>query len=572
VRRQKSKGKNQKAKMGVALLIATLLVAPAAIAQDSANPQSSTSSGRNPQSDARVGVNPSKRVTLTLRDAMLMALESNRDIEVERLNVQMNEFDLRAAQGVYDPTLAATFYYDRRSIPATSIFAADKTDNLIGAANFTQRTPWQGSSITGVFDNNRATTTNPFNDLNPQYTTNLNFTFTQPLFRNRTIDSARRQIKITKKRLDISDSQFRQRAIEIIAQAQRAYWDLVFARRDQEIKRESVELANTQLEHNERLVEAGTLAKSDIISARVELERRKDEAEAAVDAIQRAENALKALMAQTSADIWQSELVPVEQPQIDSSVSLPLEDALRLAVQNRPEMEQYRLRGELNKIDSEYLRNQTKPQVDFFVTYGTVGLAGALRSTGNPFTSSNAALYGRVNQLSQLAGLPLIQAPSGGSIPEALVGGYGQSFYNLLKNDYRSWRFGLNINLPLRNRTAEANLGRSLAEGRQIEAQRQKTEQLIEVEVRNALQAVETAKKRVDAAKNSRANAELQYQSEQRKFDAGQSTNFFVLDRQNALSAARGRELRALTDYTKAVAELQRALSTTLSSNNVEVR
>ncbi|MGH9767325.1 MAG: TolC family protein [Blastocatellia bacterium] len=559
---------NQQEKIIPNLLTVILLIVPVSYGQD--HPQSAI---RNPQSEARVGVNPSKRVTLTLRDAMSLALENNRDIEVERLNVQMNEFDLWAAQGFYDPALSATFYYDRRSIPATSIFAADKTDNLIGSATFTQRTPWQGSSFTGAFDNNRATTSNPFNDLNPQYTTNLNFTFTQPLFRNRTIDSARRQIKITKKRLDISDSQFRQRAIEIIAQVQRAYWDLVFARRDQEIKRESVELADTQLEHNERLVEAGTLAKSDIISARVELERRKDEAEAAVDAIQRAENALKALMAQAgSGELWQSEIVPVEQPRIESAASLPLEDALRLAIQNRPEMEQYRLRGELNKIDAEYLRNQTKPQVDFFVTYGTFGLAGDKRDTVNPITASNAALYGRVNQLSALAGLPAIPTVGFGSTPEALIGGYGQSFYNLLKNDFRSWRFGLNINLPLRNRTAEANFGRSLAEGKQIEVQRQKTEQLIEVEVRNALQAVETAKKRVDAAKNSRANAELQYQSEQRKFDAGQSTNFFVLDRQNALSAARGRELRALTDYTKAIANLQHALSTTLSSNNVEVK
>jgi outer membrane protein len=235
-------------------------------------------------------------------------------------------------------------------------------------------------------------------------------------------------------------------------------------------------------------------------------------------------------------------------------------------------MEQYRLRGELNKIDSEYLRNQTKPQVDFFVTYGAAGLAGPLRATENPINASNAILYGRINQLSGLAGLPPLPIANTGGTPGSLIGGYGQSLANLFKNDFRSWRFGLNINLPLRNRTAEANLGRSLAEGQQIEAQRQKTEQLIEVEVRNALQAVETARKRADAAQNSRVNAELQYQSEQRKFDAGQSTNFFVLDRQNALSSARGRELRALTDYTKAVAELQRALSTTLSSNNVEVK
>jgi outer membrane protein len=563
--------KNQKANPVAGFLAMVLLITSTALAQD--NPQSSTSKGRDPQSDGRVGVNPSKRVTLTLRDAMTMALENNRDIEVERLNVQMNEFDLRGAQGFYDPNLATTLYYDHRAIPATSIFASGKTDNVIGSATFTQRTPWQGSSVTGFFDNNRATTDNPFVSLNPQYTTNLSFTFTQPILRNRAIDSGRRQIRIAKKRLDISDSQFRQRAIEIIAQAQRAYWDLVFARRDQEIKQESVDLANTQLEHNERLVEAGTLAKSDIISARVELERRKDEAEAAVDAIQRAENALKGLMAQVGdGEIWQSELVPVEQPQIEPGASLPLEDALRLAARNRPEMEQYRLRGELNKIDSEYLRNQTKPQVDFFVTYGAAGLAGPLRATENPINASNAILFGRINQLSALAGLPPLPIANTGGTPGSLIGGYGQSLANLFKNDFRSWRFGLNINLPLRNRTAEANLGRSLAEGKQIEAQRQKTEQLIEVEVRNALQAVETARKRADAAKNSRVNAELQYQSEQRKFDAGQSTNFFVLDRQNALSSARGRELRALTDYTKAVAELQRALSTTLSSNNVEVK
>ena len=540
-------------------------------AQD--NPQSATSDGRNPQSEVRVGVNPSKRMTLTLRDAMSMALDNNRDIEVERLNVRMNEFDVRAAQGFYDPSLATTLYYDRSLIPATSIFASGKTDGVVGAATFAQRTPWQGSSVTGVFNNNRSTTDNPFVSLNPQYTTNLSFTFTQPILRNRAIDSGRRQIRIAKKRLDISDSQFRQRAIEIISQVQRAYWDLVFARRDQEIKRESVDLAETQLEHNERMVDAGTLAKSDIISARVEVERRKDEAEAAVEAIQRAENALKALMAQPGdGEIWQSEIVPVEQPQIELNASLPLEDALRLAAQNRPEMEQYRLRGELNKIDAEYLRNQTKPQIDFFATYGAVGLAGPLRASENPINASNEILYGRINQLSALAGLPGLPIANTGAPPEALLGGYGQSLANMFKNDFRSLRFGLNINLPLRNRTAEANLGRSLAEGKQIEVQRQKTEQLIEVEVRNALQAVETAKKRVDAARNSRVNADLQYQSEQRKFDAGQSTNFFVLDRQNALSSARGRELRALTDYTKAVAELQRALSTTLSSNNVAVK
>jgi HAE1 family hydrophobic/amphiphilic exporter-1 len=142
---------------------------------------------------------------------------------------------------------------------------------------------------------------------------------------------------------------------------------------------------------------------------------------------------------------------------------------------------------------------------------------------------------------------------------------------NLFGNDYRAWRVGININFSVRNRTAKAQLGRALTEGRRIDVERERTEQTIEVEVRNALQSVETAKRRVEAARNSRRNAELQLKSEQNRFAAGLSTSFFVLDRQNALSSAEGRELKALTDYSKATSELQRSLSNTLVSNNITV-
>src|SRR5262245_13313312 len=357
VRRQKTGKGSQKAQYFIAVLVgvSTLIVSAVygAFAQEM------------PKTEQRVGVDQTKKVNMTMRDAMLLALENNRDIEVERLNVQMAQFDVLSAQGAYDPALATTLYYDRRLVPATSIFASGQTTNVIGTATLDQRLPWNGSNVRVFFDNNRATTANPFNVLNPQYNTNLSFTLTQPLWRNRETDQYRRQIKITKKRLDIPDSQFRQRAIEIIAQVQRAYWDLIFNRRDYEIKRESVELALTQLEHNQRLVEAGSLAPADIISARVEVERRRDEAEAAVDAIQRAENSLKTLLLQPgNSEMWDSEIVPVEKPQVESAPALPLTDAVKLAFQNRPEMEQYRLLGELNRYDVDYYRNQAKPQID----------------------------------------------------------------------------------------------------------------------------------------------------------------------------------------------------------------
>jgi HAE1 family hydrophobic/amphiphilic exporter-1 len=310
----------------------------------------------------------------------------------------------------------------------------------------------------------------------------------------------------------------------------------------------------------------------DVVSARVEVERRTDEAEAAVEAIQRAENSLKALtLVAGDAEMWGSALAPVEKPELGLSAPMPFDDALKIALKNRPEMEQYRLRSELNEIDVDYFHDQTKPRVDLVASYGSYGLAGKARSELNPIAGSQEQLFARVNQLSQAAGLPSLPAVPFGATPEKFIGGYGQSLGNLFKNDYRALRVGVNIELSIRNRAAKAQLGRALVEGKQIDVQRQRAEQTIEVEVRNALQAVDTARRRADAAKNSRVNAELQYASERRKFDAGQSTNYFVLDRQNALSASRGRELKALTDYNKAVSELQHALSTTLANNNVAV-
>ena len=554
------------------LLIGTLLApAPDAVAQ------TRSEAIARPEPERRVGVQTSNRLPITLREAVMMALENNREIEIERLNTRMNELDLRAAKGVYDPALSAGVFFDHGATPVASLLAggADgrlKTTDFAGTGKITQRLPWQGGSVQASFDQSRATSQNLFNSLNPQFTTSLSVEFSQPLFRNRRIDEPRRQIKIARKRLDLSDSQFRQRAIEIVAKVERAYWDLVFALRDEEIKRESVELARTQLAHNQRLVEQGALAPVDVISTRVEVERRTDETEAAIETIQRAENALKALMvAPGNTEMWNAALSPVEKPELDSSALIPFDDALKIAFKNRPEMEQYRLRGELNDIDADYFRNQTKPRIDLIASYGTFGLAGKARTDLNPISASQELIIARVNQLSQVAGLPVLPPFPAGAPPEKFIGGYGQSFGALFSNDYRAWRIGVNIELSIGNRTAKARLGRALVEGKQIDAQRQRAEQLIEVEVRNALQAVETARRRVEAAKNSRVNAEMQHSSERRKFDAGQSTNFFVLDRQNALSAARGRELKALTDYNKAVSELQSALSTTLADNNIAV-
>ncbi len=173
--------------------------------------------------ETRIGVDTNKRTPMTMREAVVLALENNRDIAIERENVKLNEWDVKASLGVYDPAINASLNFERRNLPVTNIFGAGVVTSLVGSANFTQRLPNKyGSAFQGTLDNNRINNDNPFNDLNPQVTSNLNFSFIQPLFRNKKTDLARRNIRLTKKRLDLSDSQFRQRAIEIISQVQRA--------------------------------------------------------------------------------------------------------------------------------------------------------------------------------------------------------------------------------------------------------------------------------------------------------------------------------------------------------------
>jgi outer membrane protein TolC len=151
------------------------------------------------------------------------------------------------------------------------------------------------------------------------------------------------------------------------------------------------------------------------------------------------------------------------------------------------------------------------------------------------------------------------------------VGGYGQTLKNLFGFSTRNVVVGVTVQLPFRNRTAQANLAGERILQEQLQAQTRSQDQAIEVEVRNAAQAVETARQVVLAAREARRNAELQLQGEQRLYQVGRSTTFLLFQRENTLVNARNQELRAETDYNKALADLQRATSTTLRANNVIV-
>ena len=477
-----------------------------------------------------------------------------------------------------DPRLSFSSFYERIENPISSFLSGGQNGSTIqsdyvGTTRLEGQTPALGGSYRLDFSSTRLTTNNEFVALNPQYPSSLTFSYTQPLWRGLKIDNNRRQIQIARKNLSLTDAQFRQRAIDTIANVQRAYWDLVFALRSLQVQRDAVTVAQTQLTHNKRLVQEGQLAPIDLVAAEAQISTYEQGVFSALEEVSRSENNLKHLIAENkSAALWTESIVPTDPVDLQvPGISLP--DALQTAMQNRPELQQATVVKEINEIDQRFYKNQTKPQVDLVGTYGINGLAGSVSTAGvNPFTASSLQVRQRVDELSLLAGLePLPIVPPQTFSPD-LLGGYGQSLQNLLANRYSNVRVGVQVSLPLRNRTAEAQLGRSLVEGERIATQREQLESAIQVDVRNALQAMRSAEARLRAAVATREANEQQFASEQRKLDAGQSTTFLVLERQTALTTARGLELKAQTDLNKAIADLQRATGNSLSVNSIVVK
>ena len=527
----------------------------------------------------RVGVDMLDQAALSLNDAIALALQNNNDIDASRIDVQVAEYNLTAARGVYDPVFSSESYYESRTTPTSSTIAGGLNGSVTqkdvtGAMRFGGFSPRGGGSYQLDFSSTRLQTNNQNVILNPQYPSALTLTYTQPLLRGLRFDQNRRAIEIAKKNLSLTDAQFRQRAIETITQVEQAYWDLVFALRNLQVQIDAVRQARVQVESNQRLVAQGVLAPIDIVAANTQVTTFEQNVYTAQEAVTRAENTLKTLiLPDRNAALWSKPITPVTPVSLEPP-RVPLEQATAAALKSRPELAQLQTSSEINQIDARYFRDLTRPQLDLVGTYTSAGLAGAqVTPSGSSTTSTNALLRTRVNELSAIAGLaPLPANTTTSTVNENLVGGLPKSLTNLAQQDYPTYRVGVRVELPLRNRTAQANYGRSLAEGRRIQNQRAQAEQLIEADVRNAVQALRSAESRLASAAASRRSAELQYESEQRQFRAGTTTIFLVLQRQNELLAARGRELQAQTDLNKAIAEFQRATGNTLEANTVAVR
>jgi outer membrane protein TolC len=526
----------------------------------------------------RVGV--LNQAPLTLEQTLAMALANNKNIDASRIDSEKSEYAVLAARGAFDPNVGATTYIQKAVIPVASSLGGSATGavtsrSLLGDPQFSGSTPWYGGSYQMDLSSARSTTDNTFVQLNPQYPTSLNLSYTQPLWRNLLYDNNRHRLDVAKKDQSLSDEQFRQTVMQVVAQAEQAYWNLVYAYRNLDVQLQAVELGQQQDESNRRQEQQGLLAPIDVVAAQRQLATFEINAYSAQEALTNAENALKVLILPDRSDpLWSTALVPMTPVNLNPPVT-PLRDAIDQALRNRPELAQVRISSQINQSDTRYYREQTKPQVDLVVSHINSGLAGTpLPAAPNPFISGFAPLFGRVNELSAAAGLSSLPGISfgGGPLPGDFEGGYGHSLAKLLGANFTTNEVQLRISLPLHNRTAQANLASSLAEGRRIRDQQVQTEQSVEANVRDTMQSMISAQARLEAARVQRESAEEQYQSEQRQFRAGTSTLFLVQQRQTDMVTARSQERRAESDLADAIAAFELATGDILQVHNIDLK
>ena len=541
----------------------------------------------------RVGVQTAQTITLSLNEAIRKALENNNDIEVARDDVRFQETQLRSLIGAYDPILSVTPTFSR-----SSSTGSNGSNDFRLNAGFDKLLERGGGSINTFFNNSQNgrnsqnnTTFNQTSTLGSSSSTtfsnNLGVTYTQPLFRNFGVDNTRRQIRIQRKRLQQSDADFRRQTIGIISQVQRSYWDLVFALRDQQNRLANLNLARESSRQIEAKIQAGVSAPLARAEVATELANRESDVLLATQQVSITENNLKTLLLRDpNAPEWTQAFVPIDKPTY-SDEPLIVEDAIKDAMDNRPELSRLRFQKEINSIDINFFKNQTKPRIDLVSSFSLGGLSlTGLNTTAttsplildptNPAIfnfSSTAFLLNQINILRNREGLGNAEIPNvtSAASPNFLTGGTFQSLRNLFRSDSPNYSVGVTIQFPFRNKTAKANLAGARIQDQQTDAQMRSQEQIVVSEVRNAVQAVETARLRVLTSRRARENAEIQLEGERKLFEVGRSTTFLLFQRENALTNARNAEIRSETDYNKSLSDLQRSTSTTFRLNNIDV-
>ena len=492
-------------------------------------------------------------VGITLDDAVKFALERNLDIAVQRLNPEINDIAYASIKSVYHPNLTSLISTQSTTNASTSTISggAAGAPIVVGVNNYNggiaQSIPWGGGSASVQLNNTKNTTTSLNTLFNPTYQPNWSGTYVQPLFRNFSIDSTRRQLRVTKINRDISDLQLKATITNTLSNVRNAYWDYVFAVQAVEVAQKSLDLASNLVRDNQTRVEVGTMAPIDVVQAQSEQATRRQTLVVAQATRRTTELALKRLIvAGTQDPNWSVQLNPTDRPDFRAD-PVDIEAAVRRALSERTDLEIAKKNISANDVTLKYLVDQMRPQVDLSASYGLVGLGGSQYIYDPTATGVNR--------------VPI------GSTP----GGYTDALSTLFHSNYPRWTAQLNISYPLGVSSQEASVARARVQMNQVQAQTKQIELQVATDVTNAALTSQSAVESVQAAQAAREFAQKKLEAEQSKFEVGMSTNYFVVQAQRDLADAQNTELRQILNYRKSLVELERLQSTTLSNLNITV-
>jgi outer membrane protein len=493
-------------------------------------------------------------VSLTVDEAIKLALDKNLDIAVQRLNPETFDYSIAGLKAFYKPIATSSISQLSANNPFTSTIQGALTGNGLLTttstfnAGITQNFEPGGGSLLAALNNNRATTSSTTALFDPAYNTNWSAQYTQPLLRNFKIDSNRQQIVVTKLSQDISEIQLQQTIINTVSNVRNAYWDLVFAVEAIDVARRSVDLADQLVKDNQTRVEVGTMAPIDVVTAQSQAAAQRQILVTADGTLRTNEIALKRLIVSGTNDPnWGARLDPVDRPDFNPEpIDLPA--ALRRALDSRTDLAEVKKNVQVNDITLKLFRNQALPEVDMIARYGLVGQGGT-----------------------QFIVSPGGNGVSRGQIIGTIPGGYTDAVTSLLKTNYPTWTLGLNITYPIGTSQQSAALARAKVQASQVDAQVVQIELQIATDVTTAAVTVQNSVERVQAAQAASSLAQKQLDAEQSKFDVGMSTNYFVVQAQRDLATAQNNELQAVLTYRKALVELERLQQTTLAGSSITI-
>ena len=488
-----------------------------------------------------------KALPLTRQDAAYLALLNSRDVKIERLGLEILETEIRKERAVFHPTFSLESSTSQSKASGGSLLAGSQT---VEGDSVNWSSGLKAKLITGAvasldFTNSRVDNNSVFLTINPQYTSNLALTLTQPLLKDFGPQINRTRIKLAENNVTISRYQLQSKVANVLADVETTYWELVLEFKDQDIRRRSLELTQRLAERTRDLVREGFLPETATLQAEASVVQRESELQAATGALRDTLSRLQDILnLDPKADV---QIVPVDQPTLEVPKVDP-EQAVKDALARRPELPQAKLELKNRNLSLDLAKNQTLPQLNLFFSYGLSGLAGPTRT---------------------ISPIPFVQnifAPS-----PTIVGGYGTALENLFSGDTPAWKVGLNLTVPLGNVAAESQLRKANLEVEKASRTIKDVEGRIAVEVERLTRQLQTLRKAIDAGRAVREQTGRRLEMTQEQFELGLAPMSAVLEAQRDLAGVEREEWRAIVDYNKALVLFDKATGATLEKYRVEL-